>query len=373
MKVEVTLQGGLGSDARRTSFGSGRCASTTLTVFSGRFDWARCRDRIDGAPHAHNTIGILRCSVFVGRPVRTRRHFGGVLRFTLYNSKWTRSFFAASESPQVFLRPHGLCLPRFHSPMHNKIYVGTIPPEPPKGGYLFVHDEVPDIPRARVFDPTIHSFNPLQGLNYRKANELVEIFDALFSRGDSTLTKDTGLDFIAEALDGTPASLDTLIERPDKQSSPGHQWAYGKVRRLMRSPVLSRMLCTPTNFSFNPRSTILARVNRAELGDFDALAVGLFLMAHYKGQVVVPDFGFYGREAHISLLRENRLIAGVRFLAELPEALRHSVLFIEDKEVGGALYDDAVLLAKHAGLRPDPSRDQNPFNEFIDAAMQRDV
>ncbi len=166
--------------------------------------------------------------------------------------------------------------------MHNKIYIGTTPIAPPKGGYLFIHDEVPDLPRARVFDPTIHSFNPLQQLTYRGANELVEIFDALFSRGDSTLTKDTGLDFIAEALDQAPASLDTLIPVPDRKSSTGHVWAYGKVRRLMRSPVLSRMLCTPTNFSFNPRSTILARVNRAELGDFDALAIGLFLMAHYK-------------------------------------------------------------------------------------------
>jgi hypothetical protein len=41
------------------------------------------------------------------------------------------------------------------------------------------------------------------------------------------------------------------------------------------------------------RSTILARLNRAELGNFDA---------DLKGQVVVPDFGFYGREGHVSLM-----------------------------------------------------------------------
>jgi hypothetical protein len=256
--------------------------------------------------------------------------------------------------------------------MHqNKIYIGTTPIIPPKGGYLFIHDEVPDISRARRFDPTIHSFNPLQQLTYRKANELVDIFDALFARGDSTLTKDTGLDCIAEALDGTPTSLDTLIEWPDNKSSTGHHWAYGKVRRLMRSPILHHMLCSPTNFSFKDSSTILARVNRAELGDFDALAIGLFLMAHYKGQVVVPDFGFYGRDTHVSLIRENRLIAGVRFLDELPHHLRRSVLGIDHKVVAGALYDDAVLLANHAGLRPDPLRAVNTFTEFIDAAMRR--
>ena len=35
-------------------------------------------------------------------------------------------------------------------------------------------------------------------------------------------------------------------------------------------------------------------------------------MSHFKGQIIVPDFGFYGREAHVSLLRENRLMAGVK-------------------------------------------------------------
>src|SRR3984885_11698253 len=59
---------------------------------------------------------------------------------------------------------------------------------------------------------------------------------------------------------------------------------------LLMSPVRKRVLCNPTNFSFNPRSVILAKLNRAELGDFDALVLGLFLMAHFKGQVVVPDF-----------------------------------------------------------------------------------
>jgi hypothetical protein len=54
-----------------------------------------------------------------------------------------------------------------------------------------------------------------------------------------------------------------------------------------------------------------ARVIRTFTGTVDALVLGLLLMAHYKGQVVVPDFGFYGRDAHVSLLREGRVIAGV--------------------------------------------------------------
>jgi hypothetical protein len=59
----------------------------------------------------------------------------------------------------------------------------------------------------------------------------------------------------------------------------------------------------------------MARINRAELGDFDALVLGLLLMGHFKGQLVVPDLGFYGRDAHVSLVREERLIGGVNLAA----------------------------------------------------------
>jgi hypothetical protein len=67
---------------------------------------------------------------------------------------------------------------------------------------------------------------------------------------------------------------------------------------LLVSPVLRRVLCNPTNFTFNPNSVIQARKDRVELWDFDALVLGLLLMSHAKGQVVVPDFGFYGRDIH---------------------------------------------------------------------------
>jgi hypothetical protein len=86
---------------------------------------------------------------------------------------------------------------------------------------------------------------------------------------------------------------------------------------LTVTPVLKRVLCNPTNISFNPNSVIMARLNRAELGDFDGLVLGLFLMAHFKGQIIVEDFGFYEGDAHISQILDNRLIAGVNFMHEL--------------------------------------------------------
>lgn len=253
----------------------------------------------------------------------------------------------------------------------NEIYIGTKTQiQFPKNGFLYINDEVPDLPRARVFDPTEHSFNPLGGMNYRKLVGLVDLFDTLFSRGENTLTKDTGLDYIAESLGTHTGNFETLIPPPGKGATTGQVWAYGKVQRLMRSPVIKDMLSKTTNFSFKPGSSILARVNRAELGDFDALAIGQFLMGHFKGHIIVLDGGFYLRNSNISLIRENRLIAGVRFLDELPLQLRKEVLLVENKITAGALYEDAVLLAKHAGLHPDLAREDNRYNRFIAEAME---
>jgi hypothetical protein len=138
----------------------------------------------------------------------------------------------------------------------------------------------------------------------------------------------------------------------------------GMIDDLLVSPVLRRVLCNPTNFSFNPKSVIFAKLNRAELGDFDALVLGLFLMAQFEGQIVVPDFGFYGREGHVSLIRESRLIAGVNHLSELSPKLRHSVLLIKDKVASGTTVEDAETLASYARLL----RGTNGFNDFVQGA-----
>lgn len=249
----------------------------------------------------------------------------------------------------------------------NRLFLGLkrdVKP-PKKGGYLLIHDEVRATRGAKVFDPMKHSFNPLEKLNYRKSCDLIDTFDALFTRGESTLTKDTGLDFIAEQLDGKTDTLETLILEPDKKSSTGHVWAYGKVRRLLRSPLLSRMLCSPTNFSFNPRSVIFARVNRAELGEFDALAVGLFLIGQYGGQVVLPDAGFYLRQSHTTLLRQGRLIAGVNTLSELPPKLLQAALLVPDKVGSGTTHEDAEVLAQYKGY----ARGTQGFTDEVSAAM----
>lgn len=167
---------------------------------------------------------------------------------------------------------------------------------------------------------------------------------------------------------GKRALLQKLLdaERLDRiEYGKDEDEVQGMVGDLLASPVLSRMLCNPTNFSFNPRSVILARINRKELGDFDALIIGLLLMAHFDGQVIVPDFGFYGRECHMRLIREGRLIAGVNVLGELAPKLRQGVLLIKDKVASGTTVEDAETLAKYERLAPGT----NGFNDYVGAAI----
>jgi hypothetical protein len=175
-------------------------------------------------------------------------------------------------------------------------------------------------------------------------------------QGENTLT----------VRNGKRALLKALLAADQLDSVKGDDEVSGMIEDLLVSPVLRHVFCTPKNeFTFNPKSKIFAKINRVELGDFDPLVLGLLLMAHFKGQVVVPDFGFYGRDAHMSLIREQRLIAGVNFLAEMPAKLRHGVLLIKDKVASGTTFEDSETLAGYAGL----ARGTNGYSDFVQRAM----
>ena len=140
----------------------------------------------------------------------------------------------------------------------------------------------------------------------------------------------------------------------------------GRSSASSRSPVLREMLCTPyKDFQFNTEASTFARASRAELGEFDALVIGLLFMAEFKGQLVIPDLGFYGRDTHTGLIREGRLIAGVSYLDELSPKLRRAVLSIEDKVAQGAIYNDAEELALHSGK----VRGTIDFGDYMSSAM----
>lgn len=239
--------------------------------------------------------------------------------------------------------------------MMNQLFVGFNKTVPPTRG-LFISDEVPDLPRARIFDPTRHSFNPLEDMDYRKARALADVLYTAYPQGENTLTVRNGKRGLLKAL-RSAKRLDNVT---------GDEEVTGMIADLLQSPLLKSALCSTSNqFSFKPNSQILARLNRAEIGDFDALVLGLFLIGHFKGQVTVPDFGFYGRETHMSLIRENRLVAGVNFLGELSPKLRNSVLLIEEKHASGATFEDAQTLADFARI----PRGTNAFNAYVDEVM----
>lgn len=248
----------------------------------------------------------------------------------------------------------------------------------PKRNFLLLHDAVPTTEHGKhvhYFDAKKHSFQLPKRIDYHYACDFVEVLAALFPGGESTLTRQSGLILLLEALLNKPKSLRTLIEKPSSKSSPGHVWAYNAMQRVFLSPVLSRVL-SPSDFpfSFNPESVIVAAIDRTELRDFDARALGLFLLMHFKGQVVVPDLGFYGRDTHVSLIHEQRLIASVRYLDEVKRTapqLREALLSISDIEAHGARFTDARELAINAGLRPDPQHDDNAYNRYITEAIAR--
>jgi hypothetical protein len=61
-------------------------------------------------------------------------------------------------------------------------------------------------------------------------------------------------------------------------------------------------------------------------------------------------------------------IAGVYTLSELDDELRERTMLME--KVGrGCTFEDAETLAKYAGHRPDPTRQDNDFNKFVAEAM----
>jgi hypothetical protein len=242
----------------------------------------------------------------------------------------------------------------------NRLYVGLRKEiELPKGSFLFIGDDVPPHPKAKVFDPLEHRFNPLKDISYKRARELSDVLYTIAPQGENTLTVRNGKRRLLKALLSADRLDRIKFEKDDEE-------LRGTIEDLLQSPVLKSVLCTDDEFAFTGKNRkVFARINRAELGDFDALVLGLLLMAHYKGQLVVPDFGFYGREAHASLIREGRLIAGVNTLQELSPKLRQSVLLIEDKVASGATTDDAETLAAYARL----TRDTVAYNDFVAGAI----
>ncbi|TQF41153.1 hypothetical protein UNPF46_08515 [Bradyrhizobium sp. UNPF46] len=199
-------------------------------------------------------------------------------------------------------------------------------------------------------------------MDYRRAREFIAVLDAVFPEGENTLTKKNANFVLLNALLDEPTRLDKLL-RGDKRD-PAKQDAHQKIATLLLSPVLREVLCKPTDFSM--QGIVLARLDRAVLGDFDAFVLANLLVSQFNGQVVVPDFGFYGREHHMPLIRQNRLVAGVNTLSEVPLKLQQALLTIPTKIASRTTSDDAETLAKYKGFTPHTVE----HSDFIHEAMR---
>lgn len=234
--------------------------------------------------------------------------------------------------------------------------------------YLFIDDTldgitVPKRRRVTVLDLSRHSLNPLKGMNDRRARELSNAIYSASPQGENTLTVRNGRRALAKIFKDKPASLDTI----EYDTSDAHQEAKGMIDDLLLSDIVKDFLCNPTNFPLD--GIVLAKLDRSVLDPFDAYLIATFLISSYKGHVVVPDFGFYGHKGHLSLIYQGRLSAGVNFLDEPKDPDLRQALLRMEKYPSRCLYDDAVRLAKFAGLIPDPTREDNPFNRFVKTAI----
>ncbi len=113
-------------------------------------------------------------------------------------------------------------------------------------------------------------------MDYRLAREFLAVMDAIFPESVDTLTrKNSNFVLLETLLDHKSGYLNTLLE-PDRKDA-AQQDAYQKIATLLLSPVLRSVLCRPTNFSL--RSIVIARLDRAKLGDFDAFVLASLLIS----------------------------------------------------------------------------------------------
>ncbi len=249
----------------------------------------------------------------------------------------------------------------------NRIVIGladkTEALTPEKPGFLLLDDgPIADtflhtFKRAKEFNPHSHSFNPLP-MTYRNAREFASIVYG--EEGKDTLTARNGKRALTKMLMHADR-IDSLYGgRSDAEKE-----AIAIIDDLLLSPVLKKVLCgTPMRWMFSGAS-VVARLDRTDIGEHDARILGALLISQFKRQVIIPDFGFYARDFHSALIREDRLIAGVYTLSELEPTLRHLCLLME-KTGMQCTFEDAEVLAKYAGLRPTTEG----YNGYVLKAMR---
>lgn len=230
------------------------------------------------------------------------------------------------------------------------------------------------------------SFNILHHVDDhdRFSRDFVALLDTFYPEGATTLTRQHSNYLIQNCLrllllkPGTLLDIPAIIQDPNyrakflrlckdpvvlenwctiaKWDTKEYQPTLEKISGLLMSPFIREVLCTDTTFDLSPERITIAKLDRAKIGDFNAFLVGTLLIRHSQGQVYIPDFGFYGRDYFASLLRQNRFILGVDFLAALPVKLQQAVLAIKDKTAYRTTLEDAERLLVYFRTITKPSQ-----------------
>jgi hypothetical protein len=129
------------------------------------------------------------------------------------------------------------------------------------------------------------------------ARAFAEIIYTASPQGQDTLTVRNGKRALARYFSKFH-NLDKLRDwlqhkAEEEELSPTQAEALGTIDDLLFSPVLTSVLCGGGEpFRFGRKQSVVARIDRAELGDFDAFILALLLIGQHKGQVILPDGGF---------------------------------------------------------------------------------
>ena len=118
----------------------------------------------------------------------------------------------------------------------NKLFVGlTKQTELPKGSFLFIGDEAAPHPKAKMFAPLEHRFNPLEGISYKRARELADVLYTIAPQGENTLTVRNGKRRLLKALMSADRLDRIKFEKDDDE-------LRGAIDDLLQSPVLKSVL-----------------------------------------------------------------------------------------------------------------------------------
>lgn len=217
------------------------------------------------------------------------------------------------------------------------------------------------LPRTKLFDVTQHCFDPLLRMDTKRARDFATTLYTASPEGKETLTVRNGRRALVRLLLEAPTRLDRLSS---DDTDPGTTEALATVQDVLLSPLVRQVLCGDPNFKFTGR--VVLRLDRAMIGDFDAFVLACLAIQQFKGQIIVPDGGFYIKDIHMSLIRQNRLTVGLQYLSELPPSLRQAVLLIKDKTGSQCTFEDAETLASYAGKVPNTQG----HTDFITSAME---